>query len=146
MPARTPSPASITYTTNPLLSPTVLGGVVTLLASIASAFGVHVLDDPMLQQQLVLVLGLVGTAVARWMWPNNDGRLSFAAPLSTPASQDLPAGASVVNVPAPADKTQTTDVQPLPIGTHTVEVMKPTPLLSPATPSTATIVASAPPT
>jgi hypothetical protein len=133
------APAQITYTTNPLLSPAVLGALVTLIASIASSFGVKVLNDPALQQQLIVVLGIVGTGLAHWMWPHQDGKMSMSAPLSTPAPQDVPAGASVINVPAPADKLQTADVQPLPTGTHVVEVADPAPAAA-ASPSAPTVV------
>lgn len=136
------SPAQITYTTNPLLSPTIIGAAVTLLASIASGFGFNILNDPALQQQLVIVIGILGTAIAHWIWPNNDGKLSFAAPLITPASIDVPAGASVINIPATIDKLQIPDVQPLPIGTHLVEVASPAPSGS-VIPSTPTVVVSA---
>lgn len=120
------SPAQLTYTTNPLLSPAVLGGLVTVAASIASSFGVHILNDPALQQQLVLVLGVVLTAFAHWMWPHNDGKLSLSAPLSTPAPVDVPIGASVVTVPLPSAPTQTTAVVPLDSGKSTVTVPTPT--------------------
>lgn len=114
--------ATVTYTTNPLLSPGVIGLFVTLAASIASASGVHVLDNPAIQQQLVVAIGIVGTAIAHWMWPHNDGKLSFAAPLSTPAPQVLPTGTSVVTVAKPDDTTKVTDVKPLPLGEHIVSV------------------------
>lgn len=133
------APAQITYTTNPLLSPAVLGALVTLIASIASSFGVKVLNDPALQQQLIVVLGIVGTGLAHWAWPHNDGKMSLSAPLSTPAPQDVPAGASVINVPAPVDKMQVADVQPLPSGTHVVEVVDPAPVGATA-PSAPTVV------
>lgn len=116
------STAQITYTTNPLLSPTVLGGVITLLAAVAGAFGIHVLDDPALQQTLVVVLGLLCTAVARYFFPQNEGRLSFFAPFSTPAPQSVPVGSSVVTVPAATSPTQRTDVLPLDPGRSTVVV------------------------
>lgn len=134
------APAQITYTTNPLLSPAVLGAVVTLAASIATGMGVHVLDSPAVQQQLVVVLGILGTAFAHWMWPNQDGKMSLSAPLSTPAPQDIQPGASVVSVPLPRDKVQTTDVQPLPAGVHTVEVVaQPQPLDAPPPPPAVTV-------
>lgn len=135
------APAQITYVTNPLLSPTIIGSVVTVIASIASGFGIHILDDPALQQQLVLIIGVLGTLFARWMWPNHEGKLSFTAPLSVPAPQDVPAGASVINVPAPADKLQVADVQPLSTGTHTVAVVDPAPVGA-FRPSTPTVVVS----
>ena len=129
----TPTTAQITYTTNPLLSPTVLGGVVTLAATIASAAGIHVLDDPQLQQTLVVVLGIIGTAIARYFWPHQDGRLSFAAPLSTPLPQDVPVGSSVVTVPPVSSDKKTTDVLPLDPGVSTV-VVPPTALTAVAPP------------
>ncbi len=122
----TPQTAQVTYTTSPFLSPGVLGAAVTFIASLASAAGVHVLDNPMVQQQLILVIGIIGTAFAHWMWPHNDGKLSFNAPLSTPTPRDLPAGASIVNVSTTG--TQETSVNPLPIGDHTVTVEVPGPL------------------
>jgi hypothetical protein len=134
-------PAQITYTTNPLLSPVVLGALVTLIASIASGYGVHVLNDPAIQQQLIVVLGIIGTAIAHWIWPGQDGKMSLSAPLSTPAPQDVPAGASVINVPAPADRLQVADVQPLAAGTHVVEVVDPAPSAAPF-PSVPTVVVS----
>src|SRR5687768_16167766 len=119
--------AQITYTTSPLLSPTVIGGFVTFLATIASALGVHVLDDPQLQQTLVVVIGLAGTGIARYLWPHNDGRLSFTAPLSTPTPQTVPVGSSVVTVPTRDAPVQTSDVLPLEAGKSTVTV-PPTPM------------------
>jgi len=128
-----PTAAQITYTTNPLLSPTVLGGIVTLAATIASAAGIHILDDPQLQQTLVVVLGLTSTGIARYFWPHNDGRLSFFAPFSTPPAQNVPVGSSVVTVPPVSSDKKTTDVLPLDPGISTV-VVPPTALTSVAPP------------
>lgn len=122
MPQQIPPDAQITYTTSPWLSPTFLGAIVTVLAMIASAAGIHVLDDQTVQQQLIVALGFVGTGIARYMWPQNDGRLSFSAPLSTPAPQNVPVGASVVTVPATRDQSQVTTVQPLDVGMQTISV------------------------
>lgn len=105
------SPATITYTTNPLLSPSVIGAIATILTSIASAAGIHVLDDPLIQQQLIFVIGLIGTAVAHCIWPHNDGKLSFSAPLTTPAPQSIPEGASIVVV-NPVKETSITPLNP----------------------------------
>ena len=110
MPDTPATPAQVTYTTNPILSPTVLGGLVTFIATLASAFGVHVLDDPQLQQTLVVVLGLIGTAIAHYLWPHQDGRLSFSAPLVTPAPQNLSVGTSTVTVPRASATDQTVTV------------------------------------
>lgn len=139
-----PAPAQITFTTNPLLSPAVLGALVTLIASIASGFGFKVLNDPALQQQLIVVIGIVGTALAHWIWPHQDGKMSLSAPLLTPAPQDVPAGASVINVPAPADKAQVADVVPLESGTHVVDVAPPVPasVLAPAAPTTVVVTSA----
>jgi hypothetical protein len=51
---------------------------------------------PAAQQQSVWVLGVVFTGIAHYLWPHKDGRLSFRAPLSMPAPQDVPDGARLV--------------------------------------------------
>jgi hypothetical protein len=111
------APAQVTYTTNAFASPVFLGPLVTLIASVASAAGVHVLDDPALQQQLILVLGIVLTWALHWQFPGASGKLGLDAPApwTAPASQDISTGTSVVSVPAPTATVQTTAVQPLPV-------------------------------
>ncbi len=115
-PPTNPAPAQVTYTTNTFASPVFIGPLVTLIASIASAAGVHVLDDPAIQQQLILVLGIALTWALHWGFPSASGKLSFGgpAPWTAPSPQDLQAGTSVVTVPPPTASSQVTAVQPLP--------------------------------
>lgn len=125
------SSAQLTYTTNPLLSPMVVGGVVLLIANVSSIFGIHFLDDSAMQQKLVAAIDtliVVVTAIAHIAWPHQDGRLSLSAPLSTPAPTSVPIGASVVTVPSPSAPTQAAEVVPLDSGRSTVTV--PTPSLA----------------
>ena len=117
-----PIAAQITHTTNPFLSPIFLGAIVTMLAMGLSMAGVHFLDDQAVQQQVIGFLGIFGTAIAHYFWPHQDGRLSFAAPLSTPAPQNVPTGASVVTVPAAHDQVQVATVTPVDVGAQIVTV------------------------
>jgi hypothetical protein len=133
-----PAPAKLTFVSNLLTSKIFLAQVVTLIAMIASAAGVHVLDDQGTQAQLIGVLDVVATMLLRWLFPT--GPVSLSAPISTPLAQDVPAGASVVTVPAPKDRSQVAGVQPLEIGAHTVEVVPPPPFAPPqAVPATVSI-------
>ena len=116
--------------------------VVALLAFILSAAGYKVLDAPGAQEQLIGFLDVAATMLLRWLGPT--GPVSLTAPFSTPAAQDVPAGASVVTVPVPADKSQTTDVQPLDVGRHTVEVVPATPLTAAGAATLAVTTAAAP--
>lgn len=121
------APAQLTFTTNVFASPTFLGPLVALIASIATSMGVKVLDDPALQQQLILVLGVVITGALHYWFPGAAGRLGIEAPMpwNTPGSQPVAVGASVVTVAAPKDAVQISSVQPLSVGVHTVEVAPP---------------------
>lgn len=123
------APAKLTFVSNLLTSKIFLTQVVAILASIASAAGVHLLDDQGMQQQLILVLDGVVTALLRWLFPT--GPVSITAPVSTPAAQDVPVGASVVTVPVSANQLQVAGVQPLDVGTHTVAVDAPVSVISP---------------
>ena len=118
-------PAQITFTTNVFASPAFLGPLITVIASLASAAGVHVLDNQVLQQQLILVLGVIITGWLHWQFPGASGKLGVNAPApwKAPSSQDIPAGASLVTVAAPTDIVQATAVRPLPVGSHVVDVM-----------------------
>jgi len=96
------------------------------------------LDDQGTQAQLVGFLDVFATILLRWLFPT--GPVSLSAPVMTPAAQDVPAGASIVTVPAPVDQTQVTGVQALPVGSHNVEVLPPPPFAPPqAAPATVAI-------
>ncbi len=138
----TPAPAKLQFVSSLFASKIFWAQIVSLVALILSAAGYKVLDAPGAQEQIIGMLDGVATIALRLLFPT--GPVSLTAPLSTPPSQDVQAGASVVNVPAPADRTQTTDVQPLAVGTHTVEVMTPTALTSPERVSTTVVTTPAP--
>ena len=140
-----PAPAQVSFTSNAFLSPEFLGGVAILVALAAGKAGIHVFDDQSTQQLLVMFLGVVFTGVGHWLFPGASGKLGLTAPApwSTPASQDIPAGTSVVAVPAPRDAQQTTAVQPLYVGAHRVEVAAPTPVIPSVLPPTVTITPAA---
>lgn len=133
-----PAPAQISFVSNLLTSKIFLAQIVTMIASIASAAGVHILDDQGMQQQAILLLDAVATALLRWLFPT--GPVSLTGPVSTPANQNVPVGASVVHVAAPAEVVQTTTVQPLTVGEHTVSVAPPAPMN--VTPASVTVKAA----
>jgi hypothetical protein len=122
---QTPAPAQLTFVSNLFTSKIFLAQLAAVIASIATAAGVHVLDDPGNQQMLIVLLGGLATMLLRWLFPT--GPVSISAPISTPAAQDVPVGASVVHVAAPADKIQVTAVQPLAMGDTMVTVLRPEP-------------------
>lgn len=117
------APAQLAFVSSLFTSKIFWTQVVTLAALIASAAGVHVLDDAGTQAQVIGMLDAIATALIRWWFPT--GPVSLSGPLITPAPQDVPVGASVVTVAAPKDQVQVTAVQPLPVGSHTVDVVAP---------------------
>ncbi len=124
-PASVVAPAQLTFVSNLFTSKIFLTQVVALAATVANAAGYRVLDDPMVQQQAITILDLIVTALLRWLFPT--GPVSVGGPVSTPANQDIQAGASVVTVVAQAEQTATNApaVQKLETGTHTVSVLLP---------------------
>lgn len=132
-PQQPPAPAQITFTSSLFTSPIFLGAIVTLIASIASAFGVHVLDSEAMQQQAILVLGVIITGILHWAFPNADGKLSASAPAAwnNPSPVPVQTGASAISVPHPEDANQAATVVPLDIGTHTIEIAQPAPTAPP---------------
>jgi hypothetical protein len=114
------APAKLQFVSSLLTSKIFWAQVVTVIALILSASGVHVLDDPAVQAQLIAAIDAIVTIVLRLY---SSGPVSLTGPISTPPSQDVPVGASVVAVPAPKDPTQITAVVPLDAGTHTVDVV-----------------------
>lgn len=132
-----PAPAKLSFVSNLLTSKIFLTQLVALAAMIASAAGYHLLDGPGVQEQVIGFLDIVFTTIFRLY---SSGPVSLMGPLSTPSSQDIPAGASVVSVPAPKDQTQITNVQPLPLGITQVEVHEPPPHAPPqAVPASVTL-------
>lgn len=119
------APAKLTFVSNLLTSKIFLTQVVTLVALVASAAGYHLLDGPGVQEQVIGFLDVGATVLLRWWLPS--GPVALTAPFKTPPAQDVPAGASVVSVPAPKDSTQTPQVQPLSLGITQVEVHEPPP-------------------
>lgn len=130
------APAQVTFTSNVFASPEFIGALATIITLVAGQLGVHVLADPAQQQLLVMFLGMGMTALGHYLFPGASGKLSLTAPApwSTPAAQDLPAGTSVVAVPAAKDAQQVAAVVPLDVGTHTVQVADPPPVLPPVVP------------
>ena len=142
-----PAPAQVTYTSNAFLSPEFVGGVATMIALLAGRLGFQVLADPANQQLLVMLVGMVLTGVAHFLFPGASGKLGIAAPMpwSTPAPQDIQPGTSVVAVPAAADAGQTTTVIPLALGAQTVHVSVPVPVVPPTPPPPVTVTPLPPP-
>jgi hypothetical protein len=91
------------------------------------------------QEQLIGGLDMLATIMLRLWFPT--GPVSLTGPLSTPAAQNIPAGASVVSVPAPKDAVQVAAVQALPVGSHTVDVVAPPPSIPP--PASVTVTPAA---
>ncbi len=130
------APAQLTFVSSLFASKIFWAQVVSLIAMIATAAGVHVLDAPGAQEQLIGGLDMLATIALRLFSPT--GPVSLTAPFSTPAAQDIPAGASVVSVPAPQDAIQVAAVHALPIGTHTVDVAPPL-IAMPVIPTSVTV-------
>lgn len=89
---------------------------------IASACGVHLLDAPGAQEQLIGILDALATVVLRLWFPS--GPVSVSGPLVAPPPLDIPAGTSVVSVTAPPAGTGVAPlavVQPLSENIHTVD-------------------------
>jgi hypothetical protein len=107
-----PAPAQLNFVSNLFTSKIFLTQVASLIAVLASAEGVHVLDDPTMQVTLVAVLGAVATALLRWLAPT--GPVSVSAPVVTPAAQDVPLGRSTVEIATPAAAPSTAVVTPAP--------------------------------
>jgi hypothetical protein len=128
----TPAPAQLAFVSSLFASKIFWTQVVTLLAMILSAAGYHVINAPGAQEQIVGGLDAIATMALRLFAAT--GPVSLAGPASTPPPQDVPVGASVVTVAAPADAVQVTHVQPLDIGVHTVAVAAPA-LFSQVTPA-----------
>jgi hypothetical protein len=119
----TPAPAQLAFVSSLFASKIFWVQVVTLVAMILSAAGVHILDAPGAQEQAIGILDALATMALRWLAPT--GPVAIGAPFSTPANQDVPVGASVVHVAAPTEALQVTAVQPIAVGTHTVTVAPP---------------------
>ncbi len=126
------APAQLNFVSSLFTSKICLAQVVTLIASIASAAGIKVLDDPAMQQQVILVLDALATALLRWLYPT--GPVSVTGPVSTPPAQNVPVGSSVVSVPAPAAMMQVATVQPLSDNVHTVDATTVIPTVTPSKP------------
>lgn len=116
------APAKLEFVTNLITSKIFWTQVVTIIALLLSMSGVHVLDDPAVQVQLIAAIDAVVTVVFRLY---SSGPVSITGPITAPATQDVHTGASVVTVPASKDQTQTADIIPLAAGTHTVDVSAP---------------------
>lgn len=117
------APAKLQFVSNLATSKIFWAQIVTIAAIVLSACGVHVLDDPATQTQLIAAIDAVVTIGFRL--GSNNGPVSLTGPMTTPPTQDVPTGASVVSVPAPKDLTQTAAVLPLDTGAHIVEVGTP---------------------
>lgn len=119
------APAQLNFVSNLFTSKIFLTQVIALAASIASAAGVHVLDDQGTQQQIIGVLDFVITAILRWQF--STGPVSVSGPVSTPSPRDVPSGVSVVTVVSPKEQEHTAAqaVQPIGTGVHEVTVAAP---------------------
>jgi hypothetical protein len=106
------APAKLSFVSNLFTSKIFLAQVAGLVAVIAGAAGVHVLDDPTAQTELVAVLSFVGTILLRWLAPT--GPVSVSAPIITPPAQDVPLGRSTVEIATPAAAPATVAVTPAP--------------------------------
>lgn len=142
------APAQVTYTSNVIASPEVVGAILTVGASFASG-GVHVLSDPATQQQIVFLIGIVLTGVMHYFFPGASGKLGITAPMpwATPASQYIQPGTSAVTIPHTTSVNQTTEVVPLSAGSHKVDVPlppAPPPLVIPSTVIVTPIPAASP--
>lgn len=126
------APAQLNFVSSLFTSKIFLAQVVTVAASVASAAGIKILDDPAMQQQLILLLDALATALLRWQFPT--GPVSVTGPASSPGAVDVPAGASVVKVwPAEASgMSMPAIVQALPSGIHTVDATRMVPAITPA--------------
>lgn len=133
-----PAPAQLQFVSSLFASKIFWTQIITLAAMIASAAGVHVLDAPGAQEQAIGILDALATMALRLWLPT--GPVSLTAPMSVPAAQDVPAGASVVHISAPTDAVQPTVVRPLAVGTHTVAVAEPAPVVPAALPPSITII------
>ncbi len=114
------APAQLNFVSSLFTSKIFWAQVVTLAAMILSAAGVHVIDAPGAQEQAIGILDALATMVLRLWFPT--GPVSLTAPMSVPASIDVPAGGVALHVPAPEDRAQTPTVKALEPGTHEVTV------------------------
>lgn len=128
-----PAPAQLQFVSSLFTSKIFWTQVITLIAMVLSASGVHVIDAPGVQEQLVGTLDVVFTVIFRLTGAN--GPVSLGAPLNTPAPVDVPPGASVVTVPTPSATLQATVVQPLADGVHTVDATTEIPIVTPTRPN-----------
>jgi hypothetical protein len=126
------APAKLQFVSSLLTSKIFWTQVVTVVALILNASGVHVLDDSAAQAQLIAAIDAVVTVIFRLY---SSGPVSLTAPISTPPGQDVPTGASVVSVPKPTDLLQTPAVLPLETGAHIVEVGTPRAIADVASPA-----------
>lgn len=117
------APAKLQFVKNTLSSKILWTQIVTVIAAVLTAQGVHVLDDPATQALVITAIDGIVTAGLR-MW-SSGGPVSITAPMTAPPAQDVPMGASVVSVPAPKDLIQAPAVLPLDAGAHIVEVGTP---------------------
>lgn len=97
------SPPLLIFTRNLLTSKILWTQVVALLATILTASGVHILDDPATQTQWIGYLDMAATVLLRWAF--DTGPVSVSAPLSTPTSVPVPVGTNVVHVAADVPET-----------------------------------------
>ena len=139
------APAQIQFVSSLFSSKIFWTNIVGIAAMIASAAGAKVPGlAPGQQEETIGMLMALATMLLRWLAPT--GPVSLTAPLSVPAAQDVPAGASIVHVAAPTDALQKTAVQPLPVGTHTVAVAAPAIAAAvPVLPPSVTVTPAVPP-
>lgn len=105
------TPAKLQYITSFATSKIFWTQVIMVFALMLGASGVHVLDDPLQQAELVAGISGVMTVIFRVFF--SSGPVSMTGPMSSPPSQDIPAGNSVISVPPPQETTQTVIVSPV---------------------------------
>lgn len=114
------APAQLQFVSSLFTSKIFWAQVVTLVAMIASACGIHLLDAPGAQEQLIGVLDAIATVLLRLFFPS--GPVSLGGPLTAPDPLPIPAGTSVVSVTAPpTGVAPIAVVQPLSENIHTVD-------------------------
>jgi hypothetical protein len=113
----------ITYAQNPLSSLTILVNVFgSILVWVVAKYGLGTIFTPDTVNQVATGLALAVMSVANVVVRKyTNGALSFSAPLSQPAAQDLPTGTVAVTTPHP-DMPGTSTIVALPVGTHTISV------------------------
>ncbi len=84
------------FVRNLLSSKIIWAQLISLVASLASMAGVHVLDDQASQQEAIGFIDFFATTLLRWWFPT--GPVALAAPFVTPAAVEVHPGSNDVHV------------------------------------------------